>query len=122
MVTGDLFVFHQLYFDFNKYSIRKDAALELNRLVDYLHQYPSIIIDLSAHTDSRGNDDYNQQLSEKGANSARQYLMQHGIAIHRIITHGYGEALPVNGCVNEVPCTEDEFQMNRRIEIKILKM
>jgi outer membrane protein OmpA-like peptidoglycan-associated protein len=120
--AGDLFVFHQLYFDFNKYNIRKDAALELDRLVDYLHQYPTIIIDLSAHTDSRGNDDYNQQLSEKRANSARQYLMQHGIAIHRIITHGYGEALPVNGCVNGVPCTEDEFQMNRRIEIKILRM
>lgn len=119
--AGDLFVLRHLYFDFNKSNIRPDAALELNRLVDYMRKFPSVIIDLSAHTDSRGNDDYNQLLSEKRAASARKYLMSHGIALHRTITHGYGESMPVNRCKNGVPCTEAEYQLNRRIEIKILQ-
>jgi outer membrane protein OmpA-like peptidoglycan-associated protein len=119
--AGDLFVFRHLYFDFNKSAIRPDAALELNRLIDYMRKYPTVIIDLSAHTDSRGNDDYNQALSERRAASARQYLLRHGIALHRTIIHGYGEAMPVNGCKNGVPCTEAAYQLNRRIEIKILQ-
>jgi outer membrane protein OmpA-like peptidoglycan-associated protein len=119
--AGDLFVFRHLYFDFNKSAIRPDAALELNRLVDYMRKFPSVIIDLSAHTDSRGNDDYNQALSERRAASARSYLLRHGIALHRTIIHGYGEAMPVNGCKNGVPCTEAEYQANRRVEIKILQ-
>ena len=81
---------------------------------------PNVIIDLSAHTDSRGNDDYNQMLSERRASSARQYLLEHGIRLHRIIVHGYGESMPVNGCRNGVPCTEAQYQANRRIEIKII--
>ena len=119
--AGDLFVFHHLYFDFDRSNIRPDAAKELNRLLAYLKQYPTVIIDLSSHTDSRGNDDYNQALSERRAESARKYLMNHGIPLHRIITHGYGESMLVNGCRNGVPCTEVEHQANRRIEIKILR-
>jgi outer membrane protein OmpA-like peptidoglycan-associated protein len=119
-VEGDLFEMRNIYFDFDKSKIRPDAAVELDRLVAYLRQFPKVIIDLSAHTDSRGDDDYNQLLSERRALSARHYLLDNQIALHRIITHGYGESMPVNGCKNGVTCTEPEYQLNRRIEVKVL--
>jgi outer membrane protein OmpA-like peptidoglycan-associated protein len=117
---GDIFVLHNVYFDFNMWNIRSDAAEELDRVVAYMKQYPSVVIDLSAHTDSRGEDDFNMRLSIKRARSARWYLHQHGIAWERITYHGYGETRLVNGCSNDVPCTEEEHQANRRVEVKIL--
>jgi len=118
--VGDVFVLRRLYFDFNKWNIRPDAAIELDRLIIYMRQFPTMTIDLSSHTDSRGDDDYNQTLSEKRAESSRQYLVNHGIKLHRVITHGYGESMLTNGCSNGVPCSEVEHQANRRAEIRII--
>jgi outer membrane protein OmpA-like peptidoglycan-associated protein len=118
---GDVFVMHNIFFDLDKASIRADAAAELDRVVDYMKQFPNITIDLSAHTDSRGNDAYNLALSDRRARSARWYLNKHGIAYNRVTTHGYGETRLVNGCKNGVPCTEEEHQANRRVEIRVLK-
>ncbi|TDX02025.1 OmpA family protein [Dinghuibacter silviterrae] len=118
---GDVFVLHNVYFDLDKATIRADAAAELDRVVAYMKQFPNISIDLSAHTDSRGNDAYNMALSIRRARSARYYLYKHGIAYSRMTAHGYGETRLVNGCKNDVPCTDEQHQENRRVEVKVLK-
>lgn len=118
---GDLFVMNNVYFDFNQANIRPDAAAELDKVVAYMKQYPNVTIDLSAHTDSRGNDAYNLALSTRRARSARYYLARHGISYRRVTYHGYGETRLVNACRNDVPCTEEQHQQNRRVEIKVLK-
>ena len=79
-------------------------------------------IELGAHTDSRGAEDYNLQLSLRRAESAKEFLIQRGIAHERVKAIGYGEALPRNRCADGVDCSEEEHQHNRRTEVKILKI
>lgn len=80
-----------------------------------------MVIELSSHTDSRGSDAYNLKLSQERASSAVAYLVQKGIDPARLVAKGYGETKPVNGCINGVPCSDEQHQANRRTEIKILK-
>ncbi|MFL9483864.1 OmpA family protein [Chitinophagaceae bacterium LWZ2-11] len=120
--VGESFVLDDLYYDFNKWDIRPDAAKILDGLVETLRKFPTMEIELSSHTDSRGSDSYNMALSEKRAKSAVDYLISRGIAANRVIAKGYGETRLVNGCSNGVTCTEEEHQLNRRTEVKVLKM
>jgi len=108
-----------IYYDLARWNIRQDAALELLKLVQLMNDNPSMRIELSSHTDSRGRDSYNQSLSEKRAKSAREYVVGQGIAATRITFKGYGETKPVNGCVDGVTCSEEEHQENRRTEFTI---
>jgi outer membrane protein OmpA-like peptidoglycan-associated protein len=86
-----------------------------------MKQYPDIKIELSSHTDARGNDDYNQKLSQRRAESARRWLVERGgIVADRIVAVGYGEKQLLNQCKNGVECTEEEHRFNRRTEFKIL--
>lgn len=117
---GEIFVLRNLYYDFNKSTIRPDAAVALDGLVGYLKEFPGVTIDLSSHTDSRGSDTYNLALSLKRAESARKYLLDHGIAPGRVQIHGYGETRLVNGCSNGVPCSAAQHQANRRTEVRVL--
>ncbi|HTJ12674.1 MAG TPA: OmpA family protein [Dinghuibacter sp.] len=117
---GDIFVLRSLYYDFNKAGIRPDAAGVLDGLVGYMKQFPGVTIDLSAFTDSRGSDTYNLDLSRRRAESARKYLLDHGIAPDRVMAHGFGETKLVNGCSNGVPCTDAQHQANRRTEVRVL--
>lgn len=110
-----------IYYDFDKSNIRPDAAKELDKLVTILRENPTIWIELGSHTDSRGKDQYNQWLSQSRANSAVQYIIDKGIEKSRITAKGYGESRPVNQCVNGAKCTEEDFQLNRRTEFKIVK-
>lgn len=82
---------------------------------------PNIWIELGSHTDSRGNDQYNQWLSQSRANSAVQYIIDRGIAKNRITAKGYGENRLKNNCANGVKCTEAQHQLNRRTEFTIVK-
>ncbi|MEK6452266.1 MULTISPECIES: OmpA family protein [Myroides] len=111
-----------IYFDFDKHSIRPDAAVELAKVVEVLKLYPQITIDVRAHTDSRGNDAYNMKLSERRAQSTRAWMISQGIEETRISAKGYGETQLVNQCANNVPCTKEEHQANRRSEFIIVKM
>jgi len=123
LVQGDLFEIKYLYYDFDKWDIRPDAALildELNTLMTV--KYPNLVIELSSHTDSRGPTEYNQKLSDKRAASAKQYLVDHGIKANRIISKGYGETHLKNRCKDGVECSEAEHQQNRRTEVKVLKL
>jgi len=111
-----------IYYDFDKSNIRPDAAIELNKLVKIMQDNPTIWIELGSHTDSRGNDQYNQWLSQSRANAAVQYIIDQGIDKNRITAKGYGETMLLNKCANGVKCTEADHQLNRRTEFKIVKL
>lgn len=119
--VGDKFELKNLYYDFDKYNIRPDAAKVLDELVLLLKQYPSMEIELSSHTDSRGADQYNLVLSQRRAKSAKEYVVSRGIAQNRIIAKGYGETQLTNHCTNGVACTEQEHQLNRRTMVEVIK-
>lgn len=110
-----------IYYDFDKADIRPDAAVELDKLVKVMKNNPTIWIELGSHTDSRGNDKYNQWLSQRRANAAVQYIIDHGINKNRIEAKGYGESQLLNKCANGVRCPEADHQLNRRTEFKIVK-
>lgn len=109
----------QALFDLDKYNIRPDAAKHLDSVVMYMQEYPDAVVDISAHTDSRGSAKYNMTLSEKRAQSAMRYLASKGIAAPRMRAKGYGFTRLVNHCEKGVKCTEAEHQQNRRVEFWI---
>ncbi len=108
-----------ILYDYDKDNIRADAEPDLQSVVDLMKQYPEMKIELSSHTDARGNDAYNEDLSQRRANSAVAWIESKGIAKDRIVAKGYGEKQPLNKCINGVECTEEEHQVNRRTEFKI---
>jgi peptidoglycan-associated lipoprotein len=122
IVINKPIVLENIYYDFDKWDIRPDAALELDKLVRILKDNPTIEIEMGSHTDVRGNDQYNLVLSEKRAHAAVQYLISQGIDPSRLTHQGYGEKVLVNKCKNGVQCTEEEHQQNRRTEFKVTKI
>jgi len=113
---GQVVRLNNVFFDFDKWDLRPESFMELNRVVKLLIENPAIEIEMSAHTDSRGSDEYNITLSENRARSVMEYILAKGIATNRITSQGYGETKPV------VPNDTDENrQLNRRVEFKILK-
>lgn len=114
-------VLENIYYDFDKWNIRPDAAIELDKLVIILKENPKIVIELGSHTDCRGIDAYNIILSQRRAQSAVDYIViKGGIESSRISAKGYGETQHVNKCKNNVLCTEAEHQQNRRTEFKVV--
>lgn len=112
-----------VYFDFDRYSIRPDAARELDHVVETMKQYPSMVIKIESHTDSRGPEAYNKYLSDKRAKATRDYLIQQGIEARRIESAiGYGEERLLNACDGSVACTASQHQLNRRSEFIVVKM
>ncbi|WP_119790270.1 OmpA family protein [Flavobacterium anhuiense] len=112
-----------IYFDLDKSYIRYDAAIELNKVVLLMYQYNTVVIKIESHTDSRANDQYNLELSDRRAKATRDYLISQGVAPERIESAiGYGETHLLNNCSNGVPCTEAQHQVNRRSEFIITKM
>lgn len=109
-----------IYFNFNKWNIRKDAALELQNIVSILKKYPEMVIEIGAHTDFRGSEKYNLDLSNKRANSVREYLVSQGIPNENVKSIGYGETQPLNECIKEGICKKEGYNLNRRCEFVIL--
>jgi outer membrane protein OmpA-like peptidoglycan-associated protein len=77
---------------------------------------------MGSHTDARGSDQYNTVLSDKRAYAAVQYLISKGIDSARLTYHGYGETIPVNRCTNDVNCSDEMHQQNRRTEFKVKRI
>lgn len=121
IVIGKAIKLENIYYDFDKSDIRPDAAVELDKLVTIMKENPTIWIELGSHTDSRGNDQYNQWLSQSRANSAVQYIIDRGVDKSRISAKGYGESMLVNNCSNGVKCSAADHQLNRRTEFIITK-
>jgi outer membrane protein OmpA-like peptidoglycan-associated protein/tetratricopeptide (TPR) repeat protein len=115
-----------IYFDYDKYDIRYDAEVELQKVLAVMNQYPDMVVDIKSHTDCRGKADYNAKLSENRAQSTRNYLISKGIDASRLTAKGYGESQLVNDCgcepTNNSDCTEEQHQLNRRSEFIIVKM
>lgn len=118
---GDVVVYENIYYDYNSSNIRDGAAKELDALAEVMKQRPTMVIQLSAHTDSRGPEAYNQQLSEKRALSAKIYLIKKGVEKERVYSVGYGESRLRNHCKNGVQCSEDEHRYNRRTEVLVIE-
>jgi outer membrane protein OmpA-like peptidoglycan-associated protein len=115
-------VLDNIYYDLDKWEIRPDAALELDKLIKLLVDNPNISIEMGSHTDSRAGDHYNLVLSEKRANAAVEYLVYKGINRSRLKHKGYGETKLVNKCKNTIECSEEDHQQNRRTEFKVTKV
>ncbi len=113
-------VLENIYYDFDEFFIREDAKPTLDELAQNLQLNPDISIELASHTDCRGNDRYNTNLSQQRAQSAVDYLIEQGINPSRLSARGYGESVPANDCVCS-RCTEEEHQENRRTTFKIIE-
>lgn len=121
ITEGAVFDIKNILYDFDKSNIRPDAALMLNNVVNMMKKSPNMEIELSSHTDVRGDHNYNLSLSQKRADAAVAYIVSKGIPRHRISAKGYGESMIKNHCKEGVNCTEAEHEQNRRTEIKIIK-
>jgi outer membrane protein OmpA-like peptidoglycan-associated protein/tetratricopeptide (TPR) repeat protein len=117
--VGEVVRLDNIYYDYNSAVIRPDAAQELSKLVQILTDNPTMKIELSSHSDSRGGDKYNLELSDKRAKSAVAYIISQGISPDRLYGKGYGELKILNHCKNDVKCTDEEHQFNRRTEFTI---
>jgi outer membrane protein OmpA-like peptidoglycan-associated protein/sugar lactone lactonase YvrE len=117
-----LFNISIIYFDLDKWNIRPDAAEDLEKIIQVLQQYPAMTIDIRSHTDSRQTHKYNEQLSDKRANSTLEFIINNGIARNRLTAKGYGETQLLNNCADNQPCSEEEHQKNRRSEFIVIKM
>ena len=112
---------NKIYYDFDKWDILDEAEIDLNIILNLMNEYPDMVIELSSHTDIRGPKRYNQDLSQKRAQSATDWLIERGVAVERIKPIGYGETLILNRCVQGTRCSEEEHRFNRRTEFKIIE-
>jgi outer membrane protein OmpA-like peptidoglycan-associated protein len=118
--TGNTFInLDQVLYDYNKWDLRPESIVELDKLVKYMKSN-DLKVELSSHTDARGEDVYNEWLSQQRSNSCVNYIISKGISSTRIIAKGYGEYRLKNRCANGVECTDAEHQKNRRTELRIL--
>jgi outer membrane protein OmpA-like peptidoglycan-associated protein len=105
-----------IYFDFDKTTLKRESFTELNKVVDFLKQNSSVEIEISGHTDSKGSDDYNLNLSQGRSQSVVDYLISQGIDSYRLTAHGYGETKPID--TND---TDAGRANNRRVEFTVVK-
>lgn len=110
-----------IYFDFDKYNIRKDSEIEIQKVIAAMEKYSSLKIKVNSHTDSRGKDSYNLMLSQKRAESTVNYMIAKGIAKERLLDEGFGETKLMNKCSNGVKCSATDHELNRRSEFIILE-
>jgi outer membrane protein OmpA-like peptidoglycan-associated protein len=117
---NDVFIIQNIYYELNSSYLTAEAKQKLSELAAILKNNPRIAIELSSHTDSRGEREYNLELSLKRANSAIAYLNSIGIEAGRMSTKGLGEEQLLNHCSDGVECTEEEHAKNRRTEIRVI--
>jgi outer membrane protein OmpA-like peptidoglycan-associated protein len=118
IVIDKAIVLENIYYEFDESYITDAAAVELDKLVKILQDNPQISIELSSHTDARGDNEYNQKLSQRRAESAVQYLADSGISPARITARGYGE----NQLIITNAMTEEQHEINRRTEFKVTRV
>lgn len=117
---GDVLILEHIYYDFNKSAIRTGDARELESLASMLIKYPAMTIELQSHTDARGTEEYNLELSERRGVSVKEFLVTRGVTGDRVHLKPMGESQLRNGCKDGVVCDDEEHQKNRRTEIRFL--
>ena len=120
IISAEQLNIRPIYFDFNKWNIRRDAAFELDNVVEAMKKHPELKIHVVGHTDCRGPMWYNQKLSERRAKATVQYIISKGIDASRLSWEGKGETQPVVKCKPCHSCTEKQHQLNRRSEFLIV--
>jgi len=110
-----------IYFDFDKATIKPESEVTLDKVVAIMKKYPTLKIEIGSHADARGSDKYNQALSERRAASTLEYIVDHGIERERLTAKGYGESMPLNDCTKPTGCTNEQYAKNRRSEFTIMK-
>lgn len=108
-------VLHNIFFETDSYVLKEESKVELNKLVDFLNQNPSLNILITGHTDNQGSDEHNQKLSDDRAKAVKEYLVANGIAATRLGSQGFGETKPV--AANNTP---EGQARNRRTEFTVL--
>lgn len=120
---GKVIGLNDIYYETNKSAITSEARVALDKVARFIKDNPDMSIELGSHTDSRGKSSYNRSLSDKRAKAAVAYLTDYkGVSPDRLVARGYGEDIPTNKCRDGVSCTEEEYAVNRRTELKILKV
>ena len=120
LMVGNTIELKNIYYDFDKYYIRSGSAESLDWVVRLMQKYPSLVLELTSHTDARGTTNYNKWLSRKRAKAGMKYITDRGVSPFRLQARGYGETQLRNHCDDEVACSEEEHQYNRRTEIRVL--
>lgn len=118
IITETEVILQPIYFVYDKSNITKEGAAELDKLVQVMKEHPTMVIFAKSHTDNRGSDKYNLNLSDRRAKATVQYLISKGIAKDRISGQGFGESEPKVACEE---CTDEQFAQNRRSEFLIVK-
>lgn len=121
IINMDSLQIQNIYFDYNKSEIRSTDMKILDKIVELLNDDTEAIVLVQAHCDSRGNKAYNENLSIMRAFSVRNYLLKKGVPRNRMKINWYGEERLVNHCTDSTPCSEAEYELNRRAEFKIIK-
>ena len=112
---------NNIYFDFEKWDLKESTLPELDKIVAIMTKYPTMKLEVGAHCDIRGDDDFNVELSHLRAKSVLDYLTSKGIDANRLTSIGYGESQPINKCSRHGICTEQEYSENRRCEFVIIQ-
>ncbi len=118
---GKVLSLKPIYFASNKALILSSTAEELDKIVSYLKEFPSLKIEIRSHTDSKGSDLYNLKLSAKRATATAKYIIAKGINPNRVKSKGYGELQLKNDCKNGIPCSKERHQQNRRSEFIVIE-
>lgn len=111
---------NKVSFKSGDWKLNAEAQLELDKVVKFLKENPEVSVELGAHTDARGDDFVNYEISQKRAEAAREYIFLEGVPANQIVTKGYGENEILNECYNNVTCTDAQHQQNNRLNVKVL--
>lgn len=118
--VGDVITLDNIHYGQDKFSILPRSLKELDRMVNTMKKIPSLHFEIGVHTDSRGNAELNNYISQRRAQSIMDYFVSQGILKSRLRPKGYGETLLLNECHDEMLCTEAEHRRNQRVEFKVL--
>lgn len=113
-------VIKNIYYDLDKADLRAESLPELDKLIKFFQENNDLTIEIGSHTDSRGSDDYNLELSQRRAQSVVNYLVSKGIPTIQLVAKGYGETKILNKCLNDIKCSDQEHQANRRTSFKVV--
>lgn len=120
VTVGTTIEIDNIYYETGQYKLTEDAKAALQNVINLMRDNPLIEIEIGSHTDSRGRDELNIELSQRRANEVVEHMIEYGgIAADRLRARGFGDTQLVNDCEEGVPCSEVKHAENRRTELKV---
>ena len=111
----------EIHFDYSLWYLRRESRERLGNVIKIMKANPGIVLEIGTHTDIRGNQEYNRDLSQKRAEAVRDFLIKNDISENRVIAKGYGESQPIVPCETEESCSEEDHEWNRRCELIVVE-